>query len=213
VGTLVAGTDLTPDLDAMTAATVYVVVFALVFVESGVLLGFFLPGDTVLFAAGLLSANDRAGVSLFWLALGVFVAAAAGDSVGYAFGRRLGRPWIVRRAARGRLSPRHLERAESFYARYGWLAVVAARWIPWVRTLTPIVAGTAQMPYTRFVTANLVGALTWGVALVVLGHLSAANSALRTTSYAVAAVFVVGSLGFATYAWWRRRRSIAPPAG
>jgi membrane-associated protein len=133
--------------------------------------------------------------------------------VGYAFGRRLGRPWIVRRAARGRLSPRHLERAERFYARFGWFAVVAARWIPWVRTLTPIVAGTAQMSYTRFLSANLVGALTWGVALVVLGHLSAANSALRTTSYAVAAVFVVGSLVLATLAWWRRRGSIAPPAG
>jgi membrane-associated protein len=212
VGTLVAGVDLTPDLDGMAAATVYVVVFALVFVESGVLLGFFLPGDSVLFAAGLLSADDGSGVSLVWLATGVFVAAATGDSVGYAFGRRLGRPWIVHRTARGRLSPRHLERAERFYARFGWFAVVAARWIPWLRTLTPILAGTAQMPYPGFVSANIVGALTWGVALVVLGHLSAANSTLRTTSYAVAAVFVVGSLAFATYAWWRRRRSITPSA-
>ena len=103
-------------------------------------------------------------------------------------------------------------RAERFYARFGWFAVVAARWIPWVRTFTPILAGTARMPYARFLSANVVGALTWGVGLVVLGHLSAANDGLRATSYAVAGCFVVGSFALATLGWWRRRRSAGTAA-
>jgi membrane-associated protein len=208
VPTLLAGVDLTPDLDSLTAASVYVVVLTMVFVESGLLVGFFLPGDTVLFAAGLLTARPGSAVSLPLLAGGVFLAAIAGDSVGYAFGSRLGRPWLVTRTQRGRLDARHLARAEGFYERFGWFAIVAARWIPWVRTFTPILAGTARMPYARFLSANVVGALTWGVGLVLLGHLSAANDALRRTSYVVALCFVVGSFTLATLGWWRRRRSV-----
>jgi membrane-associated protein len=205
---LTVGVDLTPGLDNLTAASVYIVVLTLVFVESGLLVGFFLPGDTVLFAAGLLTARAGSGVSLPVLAGGVFLAAVAGDSVGYAFGSRLGRPWVVARVHRGRLDARHLARAEGFYARFGWFAVVAARWIPWVRTFTPVLAGTARMPYARFLSANVAGALTWGVALVVLGHLSAANDGLRATSYVVAGCFVVGSFALATLGWLRRRRSV-----
>lgn len=205
--------ELTPDLDGLTGTAVYVVLFGLVFVESGLLVGFFLPGDTVLFAAGLLSAEDGSGVSLPVLVVGVFAAAVAGDSVGYAFGARLGRPWLVRRIERGRIDVRHLDRAERFYARFGWFAVVAARWIPWLRTITPILAGTARMPYPTFLSANVVGALTWGVALVVLGHLSAAHTQLRHATYVVAAVFVAGSGALAATSWWRRRRRSARPDG
>ncbi|MGZ4609856.1 MAG: DedA family protein [Actinomycetes bacterium] len=211
--TVAAGIDLTPELSGLTASAVYAVVLTLVFVESGLLVGFLLPGDTVLFAAGLLTASDRARVSLPLLAAGVFVAAVAGDSVGYAFGARLGRPWLAGRTARHRLDPRHLQRAEQFYARFGWTAVVAARWIPWLRTFVPILAGTARMPYPKFLAANVIGALTWGVGLLVVGHLSAAHSGLRNTSYAVAAVFVVATLGAATLGWWRQRRSRPPRAG
>ena len=206
--TLTAGVDLTPDLDSLTAASVYAVVLALVFVESGLLVGFFLPGDTVLFAAGLLTARAGSEVSLPVLAAGVFLAAVAGDSVGYAFGSRVGRPWLVARVQHSRLDARLLPRAERFYAQFGWFAVVAARWIPWVRTFTPILAGTSRMPYARFLSANVVGALTWGVALVVLGHLSAANDGLRATSYVVAACFVVGSFTCAGLRWWHTRRSV-----
>jgi membrane-associated protein len=208
VRSLTAVIDLVPDLDSLTDTAVYVVVLTVVFVESGLLVGFFLPGDTVLFAAGLLTARDGSGVSLAGLAIGVFLAATAGDSVGYAFGSRLGRPWLASRVQLGRLDARHLARAEGFYARFGWVAVVAARWIPWVRTFTPILAGMARMPNARFVSANVVGALTWGVGLVVLGHLSAANDGLRTTSYVVAGCFVVGSFALAARGWWRRRRSM-----
>jgi membrane-associated protein len=157
------------DLTAMTSATVYVVVLALVFVESGLLAGFFLPGDSVLFAAGLLSAQPGSGISLPLMAGGVAVAAIAGDAVGYWSGRRFGRPWLLRRAGK---AASHVERAERFYGRWGSLAVIVARFIPWIRTFTPIVAGVARMPYQRFLAANVAGALTWGSGLVVLGRVA-----------------------------------------
>ena len=100
--------DLSPDLGALRAGAVYAVVLGFVFVESGLLVGFFLPGDTILFGAGLVSAEPGSGVSLPLLAAGAFVAAVAGDSVGYTFGSRLGRGWLERRVAGGRLDERHL---------------------------------------------------------------------------------------------------------
>ena len=199
--------DLSPDLGALTAAAVYAVVLGFVFVESGLLVGFFLPGDTILFGAGLISAEPGSGVSLPLLAGGAFVAAVTGDSVGYSFGARLGRGWLERRVASERLDVRHLQRAESFYRRWGWWAVVVARWIPWVRTFTPVLAGTSRMPYRRFLSANVVGALFWAVGLTVLGHLAASQPALRHASYAVAAFFVAGSLIAGVVGWLRRREA------
>ncbi len=182
---------LNPDLATLTAGGVYAVLFTMIFVESGLLVGFFLPGDTVLFAAGLLSARPGSPLSLPVLAAGAALAAVAGDAVGYWSGRRLGRPWVLRRA--GRLA-RHLPRAEAFYARWGWSAVVAARFIPWVRTFTPIVAGTAQMPYRRFLTANLVGAVLWGSGLIGLGHLAHSVPWVRYAAYTVAGVSIAASV-------------------
>ncbi len=198
---------LDPDLAGLTATAVYVVVFGFVFVESGLLVGFFLPGDTILFGSGLVAAADGSGVSLPVLVIGVLVAAILGDSVGYAFGARLGRPWLERRTTRGRLDVRHLRRAERFYERYGWWAVVAARWVPWVRTFTPILAGTSRMRYARFLSANVVGAIGWGAGLTVLGYLAADAPVLRHVSYAVGTTFVVASVVAAGVVWLRRRRS------
>ena len=180
-----------PDLAAMTTGGVYVVLFTLVFVESGLLVGFFLPGDTVLFAAGLLAAREGSGLSLPVLAIGVAIAAIAGDAVGYWTGRRLGRPWVERRAGR---AARHLPRAEAFYQRWGVSAVVIARFIPWVRTFTPIVAGMARMPYPRFLAANVVGALLWGSGLITLGYVAYAVPWVRYAAYAVAGLSVAASL-------------------
>lgn len=198
---------LDPDLASMTAAGVYAVLWTLVFVESGLLVGFFLPGDTVLFTAGLLSADPATGLSLPVLVVGTLVAAVSGDAVGYWSGRRLGRPWLVRRAGR---AAKHVERAERFYARYGWWAVVVARFIPWVRTFTPIVAGVAQMPYPRFLSANVVGALCWGAGLITLGHVAYAVEWVRYLAYAVAAVAVLSSVVVPLVAR-RRRRAAAEP--
>ena len=182
---------LDPDLASLTTGGVYLVLFALVFVESGLLVGFFLPGDTVLFAAGLLAAREGSGLSLPVLAIGVAIAAIAGDAVGYWTGRRLGRPWVERRAGR---AARHLPRAEAFYQRWGVGAVVIARFIPWVRTFTPIVAGMAVMPYPRFLAANVLGALLWGSGLITLGYLAHSVPWLRYAAFAVAGLSVAASI-------------------
>jgi membrane-associated protein len=197
--------DLT-DLQGLSATAVYVTLLVLVFVESGLLVGFFLPGDSVLFAAGLLAAEPGSGLSLPLLAGGVFAAAVAGDAVGYWAGRRFGRPWLLRSAGR---AGRHVERAERFYARYGWWAVVVARFIPWVRTFTPIVAGVARMPYPRFLSANLVGAGCWGVGLVVLGYFAHSLPAVRWVAYAVAGTAVVASVVVPVVGRLRSRRRAA----
>jgi membrane-associated protein len=199
--------DLTPDLGALTAGAVYAVVFGFVFVESGLLVGFLLPGDSILFGAGLVSAEPGSGVDLAVLVAGAFAAAVAGDSVGYATGSRLGRGWLERRIDAGRFDARHLHRAEQFYDRYGWWAVVVARWIPWVRTFTPILAGTSRMGYPRFLSANVVGALAWAVGLPVLGHLAASDPWVRGVSYAIAGTFVAASVVAGVVGWVRRRRT------
>jgi membrane-associated protein len=198
--------DLSPDLDTLTAAAVYAVVLGFVFAESGLLVGFFLPGDTILFGAGLVSGHDGSGVDVVLLATGAFLAAVAGDSVGYAVGSRLGRSWLEHRVDTGRLDRRHLDRSDAFFTRWGWWAVVVARWVPWIRTFTPVLAGTSRMAYGRFLTANVVGALCWAVGLTVLGHLAASEPALRHASYVVAALFVGGSLVAGVVGWVRRRR-------
>jgi len=190
------------DLTSMTSASVYLVVFVLVFVESGLLIGFFLPGDSVLFAAGLLSAEPDNGLSLPLLAGGVAVAAVAGDAVGYWTGRQFGRPWLLAKAGK---SARHVERAETFYQRWGALAVIIARFIPWIRTFTPIVAGVARMPYPRFLAANVAGALIWGSGLVVLGRLAHGHPAIKWAAYAVAGVAILGSLLLPLISWLRSR--------
>ena len=192
------------DLTSMTSATVYLVVFALVFVESGLLVGFFLPGDSVLFAAGLLSAEPGSGISLPLMAGGVTVAAVAGDAVGYWSGRRFGRPWLLAKAGR---SARHVERAEAFYARWGPLAVIIARFIPWVRTFTPIVAGVARMPYPTFLAANIAGALIWGAGLVLLGRLAHDHPTIKWFAYGVAGTAVLISIIVPLITWARRRRT------
>lgn len=199
--------DLSPDLDTLTAVAVYAVVLGFVLAESGLLLGFFLPGDTILFGAGLVSAHEGSGVSLAVLAPAAFAAAVVGDSLGYAVGDRLGSDRLERRAAAGRLDRRHLDRADAFVVRWGWWAVVVARWIPWIRTFTPVLAGARRMAYRRFLSANVVGALCWAVGLTELGYLAASAPALRHTSYVVAGLFVAGSLVAGVALRVRRRRA------
>jgi membrane-associated protein len=152
------------------------------------------------------AATPGSGVDIVVLVVGVLAAAVAGDAVGYASGRRLGRPWLVRR----RRFVRHVERAERFYARYGALAVVAARWIPWVRTFTPIVAGVARMPYPRFLAANVAGAVTWGAGLVVLGYYAYQIGWLRTAAFVTAGFFITATLVYGVAAWLRERASRTP---
>ena len=202
---------LDPQLDTMGATAVYVVLFGFVFVETGILVGFFLPGDSILFTAGLLSAEPGTALSFPVLVVGVTVAAVAGDTVGYWTGARLGRPWLDGWAGRrGEKVQERLREAEAFYDRWGQWAVVVCRFIPWVRTFTPILAGVARMPYRKFLVANVVGALVWGAGLVTLGHLAYSLPVVRYGAYAVAAVAVIGSFVAMGVAFVRSRRRRQP---
>jgi membrane-associated protein len=170
-----------PDLSTLGAVAIYAVIWGFVFAECGLLIGFLLPGDTILFAAGLVAAAPGSEVNLALLIAGTLVAAIAGNHVGFVLGRRYGRTWVEQRSSTRARD--HARRAEGFYARYGAIAVVVARWIPWVRTFTPVVAGAADMAARRFTVANVAGALPWAIGLPLLGYLAYDVSWLRASAY------------------------------
>lgn len=141
---------------------------AVVFAESGVLVGFMLPGDSLLFTAGLLCSQGR--LAPLPALLGVlFVAAVLGDQVGYLIGRKAG-PALFRRPDSRVFNQANAERAQRFFERHGPRAIVLARFLPILRGLAPIVAGVGKMPYRTFVSYNIVGALAWAVGVTTLGY-------------------------------------------
>lgn len=142
--------------------------FAIVFAESGLLFGFFLPGDSLLFTAGLLASQGK--LSLPVILVGCFVAAVAGDQVGYAFGNRVG-PSLFRRPDSRFFKQANIEKAQAFFDRHGSKTIVLARFVPVARTFVPIVAGVGSMSYRTFVTFNVVGGLLWAVGVTLLGYI------------------------------------------
>jgi membrane-associated protein len=149
-------------------------IFAIIFAESGLLIGFFLPGDSLLFTAGFLasapdSVSENLHLPLLPLLVGVFAAAVIGDQVGYVIGRRVG-PALFRRPQSRFFKRENVDRAEEFFDRYGAKTIVLARFVPIVRTFTPMVAGVSRMKYRTFVTYNFVGGALWTVVVTMLGY-------------------------------------------
>ena len=190
-----------PDLAELSAGALYALVWGLVFVESGILIAFWMPGDTVLFTAGLV-AQASPGVDLVLLSAGTAVAATAGNAVGYWTGARYGRPWLEKRPPK---VLQHLARAERFYERFGPVALVVARFIPWARTFVPVLAGVSRMRYSQFLLATVTGALVWGSGLIVLGYYAATVPWLKTAAYVVAGTAVAMSVVVPVVAAVRRR--------
>jgi membrane-associated protein len=155
------------DLQSLIKTFGYVFVFGIVFAESGLLIGFFLPGDSLLFTAGFLASQGYLNIAV--LAIGAFICAVAGDSVGYTFGHRVGRR-LFQREDSFWFHKKHLLKAEQFYERHGGKAIILARFMPIVRTFAPIVAGMGSMKYSRFLFYNLFGGLLWGVGVCVAGY-------------------------------------------
>jgi len=145
----------------------YLGIFAIIFAESGLFIGFFLPGDSLLFTAGFLASQDFFSLPL--LLVGCFLAAVLGDSVGYAFGRRVG-PRLFQREDSVLFHKKNVFKAQAFYEKHGAKTIVIARFIPVVRTFAPIVAGIGQMRYRHFLTYNVVGGLLWAVGVTLLGY-------------------------------------------
>jgi membrane-associated protein len=146
----------------------YVVLAAIVFTETGLLVGFFLPGDSLLVTAGVVAAAGH--LNIWWLNALLVVAAIAGDSVGYAIGWRLG-PRLFTRPRSRLFNPRHVDRTRAFYARYGAKTIVIARFVPIIRTFAPVVAGVGQMEYHRFVFYNVAGGVGWVTSMTWAGYL------------------------------------------
>jgi membrane-associated protein len=155
-------------LDVLVRWGGYAVLAAIVFTETGLLVGFFLPGDSLLITAGLVAATGALNIWLLNLLL--CVAAIVGDSVGYAIGRRLGPALFTREKSR-LFNPKHIERTRTFYARYGAKTIVIARFVPIIRTFAPVVAGVGGMEYRRFLTYNIVGGVGWVVSMTWAGYL------------------------------------------
>ncbi|WP_018254815.1 DedA family protein [Salinispora mooreana] len=145
-------------------------ILVIVFAESGLLIGFFLPGDSLLFTAGLLTADGKYITWPLWLVcLLITLSAIAGDQVGYAFGRKVG-PALFRRPNSKLFKQENLLKSHDFFEKYGARSVVLARFVPIVRTFTPIVAGVSRMNYRTFVIYNVIGAILWGTGVTVLGY-------------------------------------------
>jgi membrane-associated protein len=152
--------------------TVWVVVLAFVFLECAFVIGLFLPGDSLLFAAGVVLAAHHHEVSAWLLSAAAVGMAVAGNQVGYLVGRYTGNRIKLRKGGK-LLTRENLERAGRFLDRWGFWSIVVARWVPWVRTLAPTIAGAARMDNRRFLLANLVGAIVWVPALVLVGYYAA----------------------------------------
>ena len=181
----------------------YVVIAGIILVETGLLIGFFLPGDSLLFSAGLVAAA-RDDVNIVFLVIAIFLAAFIGDQVGYVIGRKVGRPYLEKHKSKRMI--KILERSERFYERYGWWSVVIARYIPWVRTFVPPIAGVVKMNYYKFLSANALGALLWGAGITLAGFYSGSIPWVKDISYALAAFFITGSLVTALINYLREKR-------
>jgi len=181
----------------------YVVIAGIIFVETGLLIGFFLPGDSLLFSAGLVAAA-RDDINIAFLIFSIFLAAFIGDQVGYVIGRKVGRPYLEKH--KSKRMQKMLVKSEKFYERYGWWSVVIARYIPWVRTFVPPIAGTVKMNYYKFLSANALGALLWGVGITLAGYYSGSIPWVRDISYGLAAFFISASLIAALRNYLRDRR-------
>ncbi|MFI6758344.1 DedA family protein [Micromonospora sp. NPDC050417] len=144
-------------------------ILAIVFAESGLLIGFFLPGDSLLFTTGLLTSDGQYITYPIWLVcLLITIAAIVGDQVGYLFGRRVG-PALFRRPNSRLFKQENLLKAHEFFDKYGARSIVLARFVPIVRTFTPIVAGVSKMNYRTFVIYNVIGGTLWGTGVTLLG--------------------------------------------
>ncbi|OGH13498.1 MAG: hypothetical protein A2860_02685 [Candidatus Levybacteria bacterium RIFCSPHIGHO2_01_FULL_37_33] len=155
------------DLVSLIQTVGYLGVFAIVFLESGLLVGFFFPGDSLLFTAGFLASQGFFDIKI--LIAGCFIAAVAGDSIGYYIGAKLG-PKLFKKDNSIIFHKKHLERAQRFYDKHGGKTIILARFIPVIRAFAPVVAGAGKMNYKKFLTFNLFGGVLWAIGVTLAGY-------------------------------------------
>jgi membrane-associated protein len=185
----------------------YLIVWGLVFAGTGLLIGAFIPfitGDSLIFASGVLAATSDS-VNIWVLTIGIGLAAFVGDQTGFVLGRHFGRPYLDKH--QGPKLKSAIAKSEKFYHELGWWAVVVARFMPWARVLIPAIAGISRMNYYKFLSANFVGAIAWGIGLTLAGYYAATIPAVKTGSYAIAAFFIIGSIVAGIRNWMHNRKA------
>jgi membrane protein DedA with SNARE-associated domain len=199
---------LVPLLATLGPITAMALLCGVVLAETALPLGFFLPGDSLLFAAGLLSATGALPVPVLLVVAAVWAAAVLGDQIGFLTGRYTGTRFLRRR--RPGVWTRHVEAAERFFDRHGAKTVVLARFVPAARTLTPFVAGAARMSHRRFTAYNVGGGLVWSAVMVLggfyLGGVPFVASHVELTTLAIIAVSIAPATVAALRGWRARRR-------
>jgi membrane-associated protein len=194
-------------------AWIYVVLFLIIFCETGLVVTPFLPGDSLLFVAGAIAAAG--GMNVHLLVLLLIIAAILGDAVNYHIGRWAGpkmyrgEPWWGSRF----FKQEHLQKTQAFYDKYGGKTIIIARFIPIVRTYAPFIAGVAQMPYARFATYNVVGALLWVISLTYAGYLFGNIPWIKDNLTLVILTIIFLSILPAIIEVWRARRDGAGARG
>ena len=202
------------DLEALIQAVGLLGLFAIVFAETGLFFGFFLPGDSLLITTGLMVQRGLLGVPAVLLDLPMvivvlIIAAVVGDATGYAIGRRAGARLFQREDSRF-FKRGHLEKAQAFYARHGGKTIVLARFMPFARTFAPSIAGAAGMPYPRFALYNVVGGIAWVVSMTLLGYLlGEAAPDIDLLLLPILGVIVLISVAPPALHFWRERRAAA----
>lgn len=176
-------------IDFITGFGIFAILFV-IFAESGLLIGFFLPGDSLLFTAGFLVQQDILPINIHLFVGLLFLAAVIGDSVGYEFGKHVGRKLFEKPNSRF-FKREYLKKAEAFYEKHGNLTIVLARFVPVVRTFVPIIAGVSKMPYRHFIAYNIIGGAAWTVLFTYLGYFAGAQLHAWGVNVEVAAIIII----------------------
>ncbi|MBL9125451.1 MAG: DedA family protein [Planctomycetaceae bacterium] len=182
---------------------IYLILFLIIFCETGLVVTPFLPGDSLLFMAGAFAGQGKMNLALLFVLL--TVAGILGDAVNYAVGAYLG-PKVLKRNGRF-LKPEYIARTQRFYERYGNKTIVLARFVPIVRTFAPFLAGVGQMTYWRFASYNVIGALVWVTLFLVLGYFFGQFKVVKENVEVLALAIVFISVLPMVWEWWRHRKS------
>ncbi|MET0263529.1 MAG: DedA family protein [Rariglobus sp.] len=189
----------------------YAVLFLIIFAETGLVVTPFLPGDSLLFAAGAFCAKPETGLNVHLMALLLFIAAVIGDTLNYWIGAKLG-PAVFRRDDSIFLRRKHLERASNFFLKYGGRAIILARFVPIVRTFVPFVAGVGRMDYKRFITFNIVGGFIWIYFFIYAGYFFGGAEIVQKNFKLVILMIIFLSIVPILFELWRGwREKKAPP--
>ncbi len=182
----------------------YLLLFAIVFSETGLLIGFFLPGDSLLFTVGVVA--GAGGLNIWAINALLIAAAVTGDGVGYLLGKRAG-PHIFNRPSSRFFNRQHLDRTHEFYEKYGGKTIIYARFIPIVRTFAPFVAGVAEMSYLKFLSFNIFGGIGWVIAMTTAGYYLGGFPIVRRHFEKVVILIVLISVVPIVLEYWKSRKN------